>query len=305
MRSAGRRSWKHSARVFTSACWRLLRWCAAHISTPLKRWRGSRRPAPPSTRRVAAGRLSGHASSLTRKRARSPCSAPETPATRAASRRAARWARFTGVRPGPRLAGVAPPGGSGWHRARASDARAVSADQLSRAKTLAYQAELLRSRASVLSGQPPQRAYAGSWHISKIIYSTQLQAWERYARGLRACWRQSSQRLVEARQTSEVLKAQLQSIRMLLEQCERQTRRGTRRIGSAQHGNPSLLQPNPHRVALTPSGEPLRPWVANLSPIAARPVDPRPHVPHPAVATTTNARTCLRVQAINATPRLL
>jgi hypothetical protein len=76
-----------------------------------------------------------------------------------------------------------------------------------------------------LTGQPPQPNHAGSPPISKTTsanFSTHLLAWERYAHGLRACLRQSSQQLSEARQTSEVLNAQLDSMRMLVEEYERE-----------------------------------------------------------------------------------
>lgn len=121
---------------------------------------------------------------------------------------------------------MALPGGqSGWRQVQASNARAVSSAQRSRAKSLANQAQLLVSRASVLSSQPPQRKHAGSPETSKTIsanFSSYLLAWQRYAHRLRASLRQSSQQLLEARQISDLLNAQLDSMRMLMQEYERQ-----------------------------------------------------------------------------------
>ena len=54
--------------------------------------------------------------------------------------------------------------------------------------------------------------------MSNIIsanLSRHLQAWERYVNGLGACLRQSSQQLSEARQTKELLAAQLDTMQIL------------------------------------------------------------------------------------------
>lgn len=53
-------------------------------------------------------------------------------------------------------------------------------------------------------------------------FTRQLQAWRRYAHELRNCLRQSSHQLSEARQARELLNAQLDSVRMLLVEYERQ-----------------------------------------------------------------------------------
>lgn len=103
-----------------------------------------------------------------------------------------------------------PRGESGRQPVEASNARAVSGAQRSRARSLQNQAQQILSRASDLRGRPPQAVNAGTPQIQKSIranYQRHVLAWERYARGLRACLRQSSQQLSEARQTNELLTA--------------------------------------------------------------------------------------------------
>jgi hypothetical protein len=155
---------------------------------------------------------------------------------------------------------VAPSGGqSGCQRAQALNARAVAVGQLSRAKSLANQAELLVSRASVLSGQPPQAALAGSQKPSTTIsgnFSSYLAAWERYAHGLRACLRHSSQQLLEARHSKEVVDAQLDSMRILLEQCERQRDEALAVVDQLNTELQSVSDANARHAAVPRSGEP-------------------------------------------------
>ena len=52
--------------------------------------------------------------------------------------------------------------------------------------------------------------------------SAHLRAWQQYAHGLRECLRHSSRQLSQAREAKALLKAQLDSTRLLLQECERQ-----------------------------------------------------------------------------------
>ena len=115
------------------------------------------------------------------------------------------------------------------------------------------------SRASAFSGEPQQAAHTDSLQTSKAIsanFSTHPRAWERYARRLRACVQQASRQLLEARQTSDLLSAQLDSMRMLPQECERQRDEALREAAQLNAEIQTLYHGKSATREITPSGGP-------------------------------------------------